>query len=67
MQKTSETLPRLLNSIELAHYLNKSKAWVERSRWDGTGIPFIKVGNRVLYKEEDILAWLDARKHTCTR
>lgn len=35
-----------------------SKATVERDRWAGTGIPFVKMGRSVRYRKSDILAWL---------
>lgn len=39
-----------------------SLATVERDRWAGTGVPFVKCGRSVRYRKIDILNWLD--KHT---
>lgn len=64
---THTTLPRLLSPQELAAYLRKSKAWVERSRWDGSGPKFIKAGHHCYYREEDVLDWLNERERTQTR
>jgi hypothetical protein len=36
-----------------------SLATLERDRWIGIGIPFIKIGRLVRYKKEDIHAWLE--------
>lgn len=32
---------------------------LERERWIGIGIPFIKMGRLVRYRKEDIRAWLE--------
>lgn len=36
-----------------------SLATLERDRWIGIGIPFIKLGRSVRYRKADIQAWLD--------
>ena len=36
-----------------------SLATMERDRWIGTGVPFIKVGRLVRYRKTDIRAWLE--------
>jgi len=36
-----------------------SLATLERDRWIGIGIPFIKMGRLVRYRKSDIRAWLD--------
>jgi hypothetical protein len=38
-----------------------SSKTLERERWIGIGIPFIKMGRLVRYKKEDIRTWL--QKH----
>ena len=35
-----------------------SHATVERDRWAGTGVPFVKCGRSVRYRKLDILHWL---------
>lgn len=35
-----------------------STAKLERDRWLGGGIPFIKFGRAVRYRKSDVLAWL---------
>lgn len=42
----------------LCAVLHCSPALAERDRWAGTGVPFIKIGRRVLYKKSDVLAYL---------
>lgn len=36
-----------------------SFATLERDRWVGIGIPFIKMGRLVRYRKSDIRAWLE--------
>ncbi len=57
--RTTTSFPSLLTQQELAEYLEKSIAWCERSRWDGSGPKFIKVGRAVRYRAEDVLTWLE--------
>lgn len=35
-----------------------SLATIERDRWAGTGIPFVKIGRLVRYRKLDIQHWL---------
>jgi excisionase family DNA binding protein len=45
----------LLTTKEAASYLSVSMAFLERDRWAGARIPFVKVGSRaVRYREEDL-------------
>lgn len=36
-----------------------SLATLERDRWAGTGIPFVKMGRLVRYRKSDIQTWLE--------
>ena len=36
-----------------------SIATMERDRWVGQGVPFIKFKHSVRYRKSDVLAWLD--------
>jgi predicted DNA-binding transcriptional regulator AlpA len=51
---------RLLTQRETARILKKSEAWLERSRWDGTGPPFKKIGRSVRYVEAELFAWTES-------
>jgi hypothetical protein len=42
----------------VAAILNCSLATIERDRWIGNGIPFIKIGRMVRYRKSDICLWL---------
>ena len=48
----------LFTQETVAALLNCSLATIERDRWAGTGIPFIKIGRLVRYRKTDIQAWL---------
>jgi predicted site-specific integrase-resolvase len=46
-----------LNQKELARRWNISHRTLERWRWAGQGPHFLKIGGRVVYRAEDILAF----------
>jgi len=53
---------KLLTTKEAARFLAVSQAFLERDRWAGAKIPFIKVGNRaVRYRLADLSTFLDSR------
>lgn len=52
----------LLTTKEAAEFLTVSKAFLERDRWAGAKISFIKVGSRaVRYRISDLEAYLKTR------
>ena len=54
---------KLLTTKEAAKYLRVSKAFLERDRWAGAQIPFIRVGARaVRYQLGDLEEFLDSRR-----
>ena len=58
----------LLTTTEAATYISMSKAFLERDRWAGARIPFIKMGSRaVRYRKSDLDAYIDkqVRVSTC--
>lgn len=56
----------LLTTKEAAKYLGLSKAFLERDRWAGASIPFLRVGARaVRYRVSDLERFLNSRiKHS---
>lgn len=48
----------LFSQATIAAVRDCSEATLERDRWAGTGIPFIKFGRTVKYKKSDVSAWL---------
>lgn len=52
----------LLTTQQAATYLGVSKAFLERDRWAGARIPFIRVGSRaVRYRQRDLESFLESR------
>ena len=49
----------LFNQTTVAAIRECSKFTMERDRWNGNGIPFIKIGRAVRYRKSDVLAWLE--------
>lgn len=57
----------LLTTLEAAKYLGVSKAFLERDRWAGARIPFIKVGARaVRYRLADLNAYVERQLRQST-
>ena len=57
----------LLNTTQAARYLRLSKAFLERDRWAGAKVPFIKIGSRaVRYRLQDLERYIESciRKST---
>ena len=48
----------LFNQTVVAHVRDCSTATLERDRWTGSGIPFLKINRSVRYRKSDVLAWL---------
>lgn len=57
----------LLNNREAAHYLNISEAFLNRDRWKGASIPFIRIGSRAIrYRKIDLQKFVESRIHLST-
>ena len=54
------------NQVEFVKRVNKSKSWAERSRRNGTGPRYLKVGRSVLYLGKDLNAWLESQARSNT-
>lgn len=48
----------LFNQIVIALVRDCSTATLERDRWAGGGIPFLKIRRAVKYRKSDVLDWL---------
>lgn len=50
----------ILNTKQAAKYLGVSAAFLERDRWAGARIPFIKLGSRsIRYRQQDIEDYIE--------
>ena len=60
-------MDRLLTTKEAARFLGVSEAFLERDRWAGASIPFIRVGSRaVRYEISALDAFVRSRVRTST-
>ncbi|PHS30660.1 MAG: DNA-binding protein [Methylophaga sp.] len=58
---------QLLNTKQAANYLSVSNAFLERDRWAGARIPFVKIGSRsVRYRLSDLDAYIESSIRTST-
>lgn len=58
---------KLLTSKEAAPILGVSVAFLERDRWAGARVPFIKVGSRaVRYRLSDLNAYIESCRRQST-
>ena len=58
---------QLLTTEETAKLLGVSMAFLERDRWAGARIPFIKVGSRaVRYRQSDLDAYIESKVRAST-
>lgn len=58
---------QLLNTTQAAQFLGLSKAFLERDRWAGAKVPFIKIGDRaVRYRLEDLNQYIESRTRKST-
>jgi predicted DNA-binding transcriptional regulator AlpA len=57
----------LLNTKEAAQLLAVSKSFLERDRWAGARVPFIKIGSRaVRYRLSDLNDYIDKQVRLST-
>lgn len=57
----------LLTTTEAARFLGVSKAFLERDRWAGARIQYIKVGSRaVRYRQDDLDLYIQSRTRQST-
>jgi predicted DNA-binding transcriptional regulator AlpA len=62
-QKETEMQTQLLSTPQAAKFLNVSIAFLERDRWAGARIPFVKIGSRaVRYRLDDLEAYISTHR-----
>jgi excisionase family DNA binding protein len=53
---------KLITTKEAAIFLGVSVAFLERDRWAGAKVPFVRVGDRgVRYRPSDLQAYVESR------
>ena len=56
----------LLNTQQAADSLGLSRRTLERWRLEGNGPVFVKLGRRCLYKQSDLVAWVQSNLRRST-
>jgi predicted DNA-binding transcriptional regulator AlpA len=56
----------LMHPKEVAAFLRVSLSWLAKSRLNGTGPPFIKVGRAVRYLRSAVMEFVRAKTQTST-
>ena len=51
-------LSALFNQKTIAAVLSCSTQLLERNRWAGGGVPYLKIGRKVLYRKCDVLDYI---------
>lgn len=55
----STEIPKLLTLNEVAEMLRKTPAQMRWMRHNGTGPKCAKLGGRVMYREQDVIDWVN--------
>lgn len=53
-----------LNTLDAASYLGMSASWLNKTRLDGSGPVYLKMGGRVQYDTRDLDDWLRNSRRT---
>jgi hypothetical protein len=57
-----EVLPPVATPKQVSQIVQTSEGALAQDRFRGTGIPFVKIGGRVRYLRQDVLAYLEANR-----
>jgi predicted DNA-binding transcriptional regulator AlpA len=60
--KSPDGSDRWLSERETARLIGMSRAWLQRERVAGKGIPYAKLNRAVRYRLSDIVGWMEGRK-----
>gem|GEM_PF-2298767 len=55
----NSSMEAFFNQETVAPVISKSKKTLECDRWRGAGIPYRKIGGRILYRKSDVLNYLE--------
>ncbi len=53
-------LPKYLKAADVSDWLGISEQSLAADRFRGEGIPYVKIGSRVRYRLDEVLAYIDA-------
>lgn len=66
MQNVGDQKQQVLRTVEAAEYCGSSASTFEKLRLTGGGPVYSKIGRRVVYRVEDLDAWLAANRRRST-
>ncbi|RUV07450.1 DNA-binding protein [Mesorhizobium sp. M1A.F.Ca.IN.020.03.2.1] len=66
MSITGVEAPKTLRTDGAARYVGLSVSTLEKLRLTGAGPEYIKLGRTVVYKPEDLDAWIDGNRRKST-
>lgn len=64
MPTPTQDVAALLNEKEAARFLSMSYRTLQSWRSAGEGPPYLKLGRSIRYRRGDLIAWVDASRHT---
>jgi hypothetical protein len=64
--KDGALLDPLWTPREAAEFLRMSSSWLAKSRMDGTGPPFIRVGRSIRYSKATVVQWMRIQQRCST-
>lgn len=60
-------IDKLFTTKQAADYLSVSAAFLERDRWAGAKVPFVRIGSRsIRYRQKDLDQYIESRSFTST-
>lgn len=60
-------MKRLMKTPEAAEFLGVSNAFLERDRWAGARIPYVRIGSRsIRYRLEDLEDYIEGKIYRST-
>jgi predicted DNA-binding transcriptional regulator AlpA len=66
MSQNQLEIPKYIDSETVAKLTGRSRRTVEKDRLTGFGPNFYKLGRRVLYRLDEVLAWIEKGRRTST-
>lgn len=61
-QSVPNTFPDLLTEVQVAALTRRSRNALQADRRHARGLPYFKLGRRIFYSRQDVVAWLDANR-----
>ena len=56
----TNAVDRLLDTREVSELIGRAESTLEKDRLVGTGIPFVRIGRLVRYRQTDVIGYLAA-------